>query len=89
MPDKIANAPELLMGLELYYIAFSDLTSCRGSPDSQINWVAIKQWAEEHELYGEQREDLFFHVQSLDSVFLDYKVKRAKRQTGANNGKKL
>lgn len=92
LPEKIANAPELLLGLDFYYLAFMDLTSCRGTgymTEGPISWLSIKQWADEHQVEGEQREDLFYHVQSLDAVYLDFKAKKLKKATepkGQSNG---
>lgn len=38
-----------------------------------IPWTATLQWCEEYEIVGEQREDLFYHVQALDSAFLKWR----------------
>lgn len=84
LPDKIANAPELLFGLDVFYIAFMDLTSCRGGgygTEGPISWLAINQYADAKRFDDEQREDLFYFVGKLDLVYLDYKTKKIKESS--------
>jgi hypothetical protein len=84
LPDAIANAPTLELGNELFYMAFSDLTSCRGMGQGfpgPIPWTAINTYCEVHGIEGEQREDVFYHVQHLDKSYLDWSAKRHKSET--------
>lgn len=78
-PDTIANAPELMPGLSLFYIAFLDLTSCRSLGYSQgpIPWLAIHHYCEAHEIEGEQKEDVFYHIARLDKTYLDWSAKKS------------
>ncbi len=88
LPDKIANAPYLLLGLELYYMAFMDLTTCRGQgygSEGPIGWLQIHEYCIVNDIWGEQREDMIYHVQHLDAEYLEFKGKRLK---AANNNKK-
>lgn len=80
LPQRIANAPELQVGLDLFYLAFLELSSCRsiGFGEGPIPWLAIQRYCEVHEIEGEQREDLFYHVQRLDQSFLDWRAKKMK-----------
>lgn len=67
------------MGLELFYKAFLDLTSCRGNgygTEGPIPWDKIVQWAEKYELDEEQEDDLHYHIQMLDEVYLKFKAKK-------------
>ena len=85
LPDKIQNAPELLLGLELYYKAFMDLTSCRGQvygTEGPISWLSINDYCLIHGIMGEQQEDLMYHIQRLDSVYLEHKTKKLKSTQG-------
>lgn len=85
LPPRIANAPELPFGLEIYYIAFMDLTSCRGSgygTEGPISWLSINQYADAKQFEGDQREDVFYYVQRLDTVYLEFKTKKLKAETG-------
>lgn len=80
-PDAIANAPELMTGLNLFYTAFMDLTSCRalGYAQGPIPWLAIHHYCEAHEIEDEQREDMFYHVSRLDKTYLDWSAEKAKK----------
>lgn len=67
------------MGLELFYNAFMDLTSCRGTgygTEGPIPWTAVRQWARERELDEEQAEDLEYHIPQMDEVYLKHKAKK-------------
>lgn len=84
-PNAIANAPELQLGLYLFYIAFLDLTSCRtlGYAQGPIPWLAIHHYCEAHEIEGEQREDVFYHVAHLDKAYLDWSAAKMKASAQA------
>jgi hypothetical protein len=84
LPERIANKPDVLIGLELYYVAFSDLTSCRGQgygTEGPISWLTINQYADLQGFEGEQRQDLFYFVQHMDVVYLQYKTDKLKAKT--------
>lgn len=74
LPARIANAPELMLGSEFYFLAFLELTTCRNSADGVVSWLAIKAWADEYEISGEQREDLFHHVQAMDAAYMKHRA---------------
>lgn len=78
LPEKIANAPEIALGLEIYYVAFLDLSTCRpfGMGEGPIPWTAIDRYCVVNGIKGELREDLFFIVQELDGVYLKWKEKQ-------------
>lgn len=80
IPEKIRNAPTLGKGLEIFYNAFIELNSCRsiGMDMGEIPWVAIAKYAEVHEFEGEQRDDLFYFAQALDSAYISYRQSRSK-----------
>lgn len=83
LPDRIKNAPELLQGLELYLLAFMELTSCRGlgyGSVGPIPWLAIDRYCEVHRVEGESREDLFYQVQRLDKVYLEWQTDKSKKE---------
>lgn len=73
IPDRIQNAPELQIGLQLYLQAFFDLDSERshGSGLKSIPWSAIKDYCEAHELDEEQTEDMFYFVKKMDNAHLN------------------
>jgi len=72
IPDRIQNAPDLLLGLEFYFRAFIDLNTCRSSGWSSgpIPWMDIQAYAMAHELDAEETETLHYHIAMMDSAFL-------------------
>ena len=83
LPEKIQNAPDLFLGLELFYMAFMDLTSCRGQgygTEGPIGWLQISDYCFIHGIIGEQRDDLIYHVQHLDAEYLKIKAKKLQTQ---------
>jgi len=81
-PKRIANAPELWMGLELFYGAFLDLTTDRpmGWDARPIPWTAIRDYADAYDIRDEQREDLFDLVRAMDIAYLKHLEKKAKKK---------
>jgi hypothetical protein len=71
------------MGLELFYVAFLDLTSCRASGfgEGPIPWTAVNDYCLRKEITGEQAADMFSHVQTLDSVYLNFRSKKMEAST--------
>lgn len=82
LPNRIQNAPVLWLGLEFFYSAFLDLNTCRPSGWNlgPIPWSAIADYANAMDVIGEQRDDLFFFVRSLDSAYLEYHEVKAKHK---------
>ena len=84
MPERIANAPELYLGLELFYVGFLDLTTSRPlvgfGAEAPVDWFRINRYCKEQGIEGEQREDFFYHIQHLDSAYLDFKAKKAEKK---------
>jgi len=72
LPDRIANAPELETGLQLFLQAFFDLDSERSHASglTPIPWTSIAAYARAFEFDEEQTEDLYFFVRRLDSEHL-------------------
>lgn len=74
------------MGSELFYMAFMDLTSSRslGYSAGPIPWHAIHLYCEANGIVGEQREDVFYHVERLDKSYLDWLAKKHKQRVAAD-----
>lgn len=72
IPDRILNAPELNLGLQLYLDAFFDLDSERSHSVglTAIPWTSIKQYAEAWEFDEEQTCKLFFFIKKMDAAHL-------------------
>lgn len=84
LPQRIQNAPSLAFGMQLYYGAFFELSTCRQASMSlgPIPWTAIKDYAIAHELDEEQTEDLFHFVRVLDNEYLRRENAKARSKTG-------
>jgi hypothetical protein len=78
LPDAIRDAPELQFGLELFYTAFMDLSSCRsvGMGESAIPYSAVIDYCMYHEIWGEQRDDMIYHVRAMDATYLEQRRKK-------------
>lgn len=80
LPQAIVNAPELQLGLDLFYVAFTDLSTCRsiGMSEGPIPWTAVRDYCDELLLEGDQREDMFFHIREMDVSYLNYRTSKVK-----------
>jgi hypothetical protein len=74
----LEDRPERRADLELYWVAFFDLTTCR-PPGFEgalpIPWDAIDQWAQRHSIIGESFDGLVHMVRAMDAVFLEWAQK--------------
>lgn len=79
VPEKIANAPQLLPGLGFYFQAFLALSSCRplGMAEGRIPWNAAFQYGQNMGLDSEEFEDLWILVSFMDAEYLKYRQKQA------------
>jgi hypothetical protein len=83
MLDKLPAEPELRMGLELYYGAFWDLSTCRplGMSEGPISWLAIDAYATARGLDPAQRNDLQHHIRVMDRAYLEHLGKQREKET--------
>lgn len=81
MPDRIANAPQLELGLGLYLQAFFDLDTDRshGMGLTRIPWTSIKGYALAFNFNSRQTEDLFYYIRKLDEANLQYLDEKMKK----------
>lgn len=88
IPERIANAPELQPGLQLYMQAFFDLDSERSHAMGLvvIPWSSIAAYAAAFEFDEEQTEDLFYFVRKMDTEHL--KKLAEKQKANSKNGKR-
>jgi len=72
LPERIANAPELLPGLQVYLQAFFDLDAERTHALSltPIPWTSIRAYADAYAFDEEQTEDLLYLVRKMDDAHL-------------------
>jgi len=87
LPKKIAEAPDLLPGLELYFAAWVDLDTTRpvGFELGPISWSAIQEYAAYLCLEAEDRDDLHYLIRVLDNAFLMYHRKRSRGGSGGKS----
>lgn len=85
LPDRIKNAPELMVGLGFYYTAFIELSSERhiGMAEGRIPLTAIREYAKECGLYEdwEEYERLKYLVWAMDAAYLDWREKKTKKMS--------
>ena len=81
VPERIANAPELLPWLTSEYEAFFELTTCR--MDGVIPWTAIYQYAQAHGLSAdvEELERFTYLIRAMDRVYVESRSKGTKTPT--------
>jgi hypothetical protein len=75
LPQRIQNAPVIPWGLQLYYAAFFDLTTCRSSASSGglIRWVDVEEYCLKLNLTDEQKEDMHYYVRCMDNAYLNWR----------------
>lgn len=80
LPRALAEAPELRLGLELYYLAYNELHSCRSWSfgAGPIPWSATKDYAVANRLDEEQTEDLLYYVSKMDQAYIEYASEKSK-----------
>ncbi len=90
LPERIANAPELQEGLQLYLQAFFDLDSERSHAlaPTAIPFTSVAAYARAFKFDEEQTEDLVFFIRRMDTEHLKRLAKKQKTNTGKKGGKK-
>lgn len=85
LPEKIANAPRILKGLEGFYIAFWELSTDRqsGMGAGPIPWTAINLYCQREGVTGEDYDYLLDMVRAMDRVFLDYQKEKSDEREAA------
>jgi hypothetical protein len=86
----VENAPELLDGLELYWLAYAELSTCRPlsmSGVSPIPWTALAQYAQFHALDYDQFCDLVYFARELDTEYKKWADKRDTKAPISSGGK--
>ncbi len=80
IPERIQNAPDLFMGLELTFNAFIELNTCRntGWSAGPIPSWAIDEFADRADLNEDEIEDLHYHMRMMDGEFLKYSARKNK-----------
>ncbi len=81
-PQAIQKAPDLWVGLELFFGAFLDLDGDRPSGFTMrpIPWTTILDYAQAYNIAGEQREDLLYFVRAMDKAYIEHMTNKQKRK---------
>lgn len=90
LPEKIANAPVVLAGLELYYEAFLELSTDReiGMGIGPIPWSSIDRYALRAGLVSDDDyADFKDLVRAMDGAFMRYEQQRTKAAKPGDGGK--
>lgn len=87
LPERIANAPELQMGLSLFFEAFFDLHTTRtvGLEQGPIPWPAVEEYAQRLGLDEGQREELHVYVRAMDNAYLEWSRAKAEGSRGQSS----
>lgn len=77
----ISKAPDLNIGLEMYWQAFWDLTTCRqiGMGVGPIPWTSVQEYSILLELDEEQTDDLHYHIAVMDNEYLKWVNRNTKK----------
>jgi len=88
LPDKIANKPQLIGGLELYWKAFVELSSDRAisMAEGPIPWSSMNSWALRHGIYGNDFDRFVAVVRGVDEAYLQKRGKSKKKTLGKGKG---
>ena len=80
-PKQVAEAPQLLLGLEMFLEAFERLNSCRsfGLACGPIPWTAIDHYCQRYRIRGESEEAMLYHIRSMDNAYLEFMSKDKKK----------
>lgn len=81
VPSKIANAPELEIGLEFYYRAFLDLTSSRPVHFGGIGhlpWSVIFNYCTAYGVKSDDIEDSIYIISKMDEAFVKFQYDKSK-----------
>jgi hypothetical protein len=83
IPERITQAPELRLGLRLYFNAFFDLDAERSHALAltPIPWRSIIAYAQAYEFDEEQTENLVFFIRSMDNANLERLQKKSPKPT--------
>jgi len=78
LPKIIAEAPELLLGLDFFYNAFLDLMEDR-TVNGFIPWTCIHDYCKAHGYDRETTEDVVYFVKELDRTLHQHQEKTRKK----------
>lgn len=89
--DRILNAPDLVMGNELYLTAFNELDRERNHSNglTRIPTSRVIEWGKYYSLDFEEIEFLKFVISKMDRALIDKLATKIKSSEPKTNGRKL
>ncbi len=80
MPPWVKNAPQLRLGLQLYLVAYMDLSASRsiGMAEGRIPWGPIDDYAQANGYDPDQREDLHIIIRVMDDAYIKWRQEKDK-----------
>ncbi len=87
IPQKIVDAPTLHLGLDFFYLSFMHLLTCRNM-NGVIPYTDIEVFCMGHNITGDQKEDVHFHIRKLDNAYSEHQEKKNKQKDKLKNGNK-
>lgn len=84
IPRKIAEAPQLYMGLGFYFTAFLSLSDERsiGWAEGPIPWRAMSEWCVANEVDETTIPDFFYLIKQMDAAYLKKQSEKRKAAEG-------
>lgn len=81
-PQWLENSPALMPGLDFYFVAFNELTTCRaiGMGVGPIPWTSIQEYADRAELDSDERDNLTYLIRAMDNAYLDWGKKEFEKK---------
>ena len=82
IPNRMREAPQLELGLELYYQGFIEVNTERpaGFGVAPIPIKAMRSWARENGLDAEQEESFVYLASEMDRVLMKHLEKKSGNQ---------
>lgn len=91
IPEKIANAPELLPGLQMYLDCFNDLNHSRFNSSGfvgHIHYNVIDLWCNNNDVEGDQKLAVLHIISKMDQVYINWQFDAMKKIAEAESRKK-
>ena len=89
VPERIVNKPVLMLGLELYLIAFQNLNCDRvsGFELGPIPTMAILNYAKYNGVEGIEADNFLYIIRCMDNAFIRFHDKKQKAKDAAEKRK--
>ena len=70
LPDWLEHKPEITFGLQFYWKAFWELSTCRaiGMGEGPIPWTAMHEYAQRYDVLGDDFDRFVLVVKAVDTT---------------------